>query len=141
MSNNAALTRLATPISRFIIKRDIEFLVEGATIGVYSTTITLPKNHSVLNVDVYTKTALIGAGATISIGYDDPTTEPDNMLNDEAVASFATAGLLVAGIQRAGTAATKTEVGTADIVVAYEIKTANLTAGVITLLIECLPTA
>ena len=100
----------------------------------------LPKNHNLVNTQIYVNTALVSGGsATVSIGYDDIATEPDNILNDEAVASFSLAAL-VAGIPVLGTAATHIAVGTADVQVAYEIKTAAITAGEITIINTLVPT-
>lgn len=141
MADNAKLYEVAQNDFLKIVKIPVDFSVENGAIGVYSLNGALPTGHSIVNVDVYTNTALASGGsATISIGTDDITTEPDNLLNDEAVASFGTAGLLVAGIPRLGTAATKVEVGTAT-TVAYEIKTASITSGKFTIVVTLLPTA
>jgi len=144
MSDNSKKLRNGIAKKPFTMEIPIDFVANGATIACHTIPQKLPAFHNVLNVDIAIEEALAGASATISVGFDDIDSEPDNLLADEAVASFATltsaAGAVVAGIPRIGTDNTKVQVGASDAQLAYEIKTTALTAGKVTLLVTLIPT-
>jgi len=145
MSDFAKTNLITSSDSIKTIKVAIDCAEIGLAIGVYSLNAYLPKFHDVLNVDFAVETVGASDGsATVSVGFDDIASEPDNFIADEAIASFGTltsaAGATVAGIPRLGTAATKVVVGASDAQLAYEIKTAALTALKITAVITLIPT-
>lgn len=140
MSDQAKKSLINFSDSLKTMKVAIDFAEYGLAVGVQAIDAYLPANHDVVHVDYYTNTALASGGsATLSIGYDDITTEPDNLLNDSDYTNF-TADANVDGIPRIGTDATQISVGTSDAQLAYEIKTAALTAGKITAIITLMPT-
>jgi hypothetical protein len=145
MSDNAKISLISSSDTIKTMKVVIDAANEGLAIGVYSLNAYLPKFHDVVNVDFAVETVgASGGSATVSVGFDDIASEPDNLLNDEAIASFGTltsaAAATVPGIPRLGTAATKVVVGAADAQLAYEIKVAALTALKITAIITLVPT-
>ena len=145
MSNNAKVNQTPGALAPFILPVVVDCAQSGLAIGCYSLNSYLPAFHTVVNVDFAVETAgASGGSATVSFGFDDIGSEPDNLLNDEAIASFATltsaAGAIVAGIPRLGTDNTKVLVGATDARLAYEIKVAALTALKITALITLIPT-
>ena len=143
MSDNSKITNITSADTLKIVKIDIDFAENGGGIGCHSVKAYFPAFHNVVNVDYAVKEELVGENATISMGFNNITTEPDNLLNDEPVASFATltsvAGAVVAGIPRLGTEATKVVTGINDSQLAYEIKDAPLTAGKVTMIVSLLP--
>lgn len=145
MSDLAKTSLICSSDTIKTVKVSIDAAEEGLAVGVYSLDAYLPAFHDVVNVDFAVETAGASDGsATVSVGFDDIASEPDNLLNDEAIASFATltsaAGATVAGIPRLGTAATKVVVGAADAQLAYEVKVAALTALKISAIITLVPT-
>lgn len=133
MSDNAKTLGISTNDTFKIIKTTIDFANEDGAIGVYSVNSEALAGHKLVDVELYVKEALTSSGsATISIGIDDTATEPDNILNDEAVGSF-TLGANVACIPTLGTDATHIDVGAANIAISYEIKVAPITGGCIKL--------
>lgn len=140
MSNNAKTQLINFSDSLKIMKVVVDCAQSGLTVGCHSINSYLPANHDVLNVDYRVNTVGASSGsATVSFGFDDIATEPDNLLNDEAIASFSS-DAQVSGIPRMGTAATKVSVGTSDAQLAYEVKVADLTALKFTAIIVLLPT-
>jgi hypothetical protein len=145
MSSNAK-TSLITSADKFkTLKVSIDVENEGLEVGVYSLDAFLPAFHKVVDCDFAVEKIGASTGsATVSIGFDDLASEPDNLLNDEAIASFAAltsaAGAVVAGIPTLGTDATHFTTGIVDAQLAYEIKVAALTALKITAIITLVPT-
>jgi hypothetical protein len=151
MSTNAKSNQVQGALSIFTLPVVIDCSqldadgVSGLTVACHPINAYLPAFHDVLNVDLIVETVGASDGsATVSFGFDDISSEPDNLLNDEAIASFAaltsTAGAYVAGIPRLGTDGTKVNTGITDAQLAYEIKTAALTTLKITALITLKPT-
>jgi hypothetical protein len=126
------------------IKVSIDAAKLGLPVGCYSTGVYIPAFHSVVDCVFAVETAgASGGSATVSVGFD-AADEPDNLLNDEAIASFGTltsaAGAVVAGIPVFGTAGTHVQVGASDALLYYEIKVAALTALKMTAIITLKPT-
>lgn len=145
MSDQAKVSLISSADNIKVMKVSVDCAEVGLTVGCHSIDAYLPAFHNVVNVDFAVETAgASGGSATVSFGFDDIASEPDNLLNDEAIASFATltsaAGAVVAGIPRLGTDNTKVVVGASDAQLAYEIKVAALTALKITAIITLLPT-
>lgn len=145
MSELAKTSLICNSGSIKTMKVSIDTANEGLAVGVYSLDAYLPAFHKVVDVCFAVETAgASGGSATVSFGFDDIASEPDNLLNDEAIASFATltsaAGAVVAGIPVLGTNSTHIQVGATDAQLAYEIKVAALTALKMTAIITLVPT-
>lgn len=130
MSDNAKIFNITQSEALKVIHTIIDFSAQAPEVGVVALNSYLPAYHYLVNTSIYVETAVASSGSlTFSVGFDDITTEPDNMLADEALANIDADGDLVEGIPRLGTDNTKIDIGSSDAQIAYEIKVADATAG------------
>jgi hypothetical protein len=93
-------------LQEIVVIADLD-LAANKTTDVISSGVYIPAGCDVVDVKYYTEKAVTSGGSmTFAMGTDS-TSDPDNFLNDEAVATFATAANVKDGIPRLGTDATK----------------------------------
>ena len=140
MSDQAKTSRLPIRQEMFQLKYSIDFTDGGnsGAIGVHELTQVLPKYNDIIDVCFRVVEACVGTSGTISFGVDDDS-EPDDLLDDTAVASL-TLDAAIDGIPTIGTDATHIAITTADKAINYEIKTTAFSAGKIDMIVTFKPT-
>jgi len=132
MSDNSKVTVITENFNLDCKETLIDLSVAAnQSVGVHALNSYLPPGQLVYAyLYVYDAVESAGSTLTLSIGTDDITTEPDNIIDDLAETSIDADGDTYTGIPVIGTAATHIAL-TSSSQLAYEIKTEAATAGLL----------